>query len=83
MNYPFDNDIKKTVADNLDSVHASDDLIAETLKRLQLEGLVSKEDREEDACSSANKRGNVMTKILGLFSLVLLLGTVAVFLTLI
>lgn len=83
MNYPFENDIKKTVSDNLNSVHASDDLIAETLKRLQLEGLVSKDDREEETCSAGNKRGNVMAKILGLFSLVLLSGTLAAFLTLI
>ena len=54
MNYPFENNIKKTVSDNLNSVHASEDLILETLKRLQLEGLVA--DDSEEVSSSVNKR---------------------------
>ena len=54
MNYPFENNIKKAVSGNLNSVHASEDLILETLKRLQLEGLVA--DDSEEVSASVNKR---------------------------
>ena len=76
MNYPFDNDIKKTVTDNLNSVHASDDLIAETLRRLQLEGLVSEDDKEiGEEKSLANKRGSIRARLMGLLTFVLLACT--------
>ena len=81
MNYPFDNDIKKTVSDTLNSVHASDDLIAETLKRLQLEGLVSKDDTENEKCAAGNKKGSVRTRLLGFFTLGLIACALAAYLT--
>lgn len=73
MNIPFDNEIKKTVTDNLNSVHASDDLIAETLRRLQAEGLVTRDEKDqEEEKSLANKRGSIRAKLMGLLSFVLL-----------
>ena len=72
MNYPFDNDIKKTVSDNLNSVHASDDL---------LEGLVSKEDNEKEKCAAGNKKGSIRTRLLGFFTLGLIVCTLAAYLT--
>jgi fructose-1,6-bisphosphatase/sedoheptulose 1,7-bisphosphatase-like protein len=54
MKQQFDKDIRDTLAQNLDQIHASDDLIAKTLQRLREEGHIS--DNE-------NNTGMVLTAI--------------------